>query len=398
MPNGKERMPAAWLCLGVKNVPQVNMLFLCALHTLPSLLTGTLNPGPSCPPPGLVKDSIDPQFADDFLFDVYEEDVPRGFLALPDRRQRKQAALHVDPGLEEIRDEKRRRAAALRRAQEPKKTKKQHMLTNGIDFKSHELSWDELYRLAGIKPGPDDSKVKIAVFHRPLVASAALEPLGTCSLSALDLLGRSKRNSRIMTGSLIHLDPNVMSGGQVRVSMTFETADKCLLLQPQQDKSQCGTWHMHKTAGHPPNAFGPARSAEAVEKTRAFAQVNLLESLPWTQVAHESEWKVRVSAWDKTHTRKIVLKEGTGIHHSCSPVAVSQMLRDQARLPRLLAYYIEMEQHDLAQATLRAIRRKKVPLDSRVAAVVDRYEAQVGCQDLSPAPSPCDDFSFECDT
>ena len=46
MPNGMERMPAAWLCLGVKNVPQVNMLFLCALHTLPSLLTGPLFPFP----------------------------------------------------------------------------------------------------------------------------------------------------------------------------------------------------------------------------------------------------------------------------------------------------------------------------------------------------------------
>ena len=57
----------------------------------------------------------------------------------------------------------------------------------------------------------------------------------------------------------------------------------------------------------------------------------------------------------QTNTRRISCSEGTGIRQGCSPVAVSQTLRDEARYPRLLVYYIAKNQHDLAQSTIRTM-------------------------------------------
>ena len=57
----------------------------------------------------------------------------------------------------------------------------------------------------------------------------------------------------------------------------------------------------------------------------------------------------------QTNTRKMSLDVKTGIRHACTPVAVSQALRDQARFPRLLVYYLEKEQHDLATSTIRTM-------------------------------------------
>jgi hypothetical protein len=76
----------------------------------------------------------------------------------------------------------------------------------------------------------------------------------------------------------------------------------------------------------------------------------------------------------------------TGIRHGCTPVTVSQSLRDQARFPRLLVYYIEKNQHDLVRSTIRTIKSKGLPVDSQIAALIKQFERgenAAGCEEMS---------------
>jgi hypothetical protein len=327
---------------------------------------------------GVVKKTIDPEYGDEFMFDVYEEDVPTGFLASPDRRARKKASLRIDVRAEELKAEKRQRALLLRRVSGQVKPKKSSMLTEGIDLKHHDMPWDELF----VEPGPDNCQIKVHVFHTPSDSNEPLESLGMCSISALDLVRESKGTFCHETGRLVHPDPTMMARGIVNISMSFLSADKCASFKPPDKVSTLGTWHTHDLAGthpRPSAASGLAafRWSTSPDKTSgAFAQVNLLEDLPWKKVEHESEWKVRVRAWDKTNTRRISLAVQTGIRHSVAPVAVSEKLREQARIPRLLVYYIEKKQHALAHSAIKEIRKKQLPVDAQVAALIDKYEEE----------------------
>ena len=55
----------------------------------------------------------------------------------------------------------------------------------------------------------------------------------------------------------------------------------------------------------------------------------------------------------QTNTRRIKLNVETGIRQKHSPVVVTQALHHQVRIPRLLVYYIEKNQHELAHSAIR---------------------------------------------
>jgi hypothetical protein len=255
---------------------------------------------------GLVKQSLNPQFKEEFIFDVFEEDVPIGFLASPDRRMRKQRSMSVDIGLEELKAERKMRAELLRRVRGQLRPKKDPLLTVGIEFKPHDLPWDELCGLSGVDAGPDDCKLKIAIFHKPLSPAEQIKSLGTCRISALDLVGTSCQRSSNVVGRFVHPDSNMMARGIVNVSMTFKSANRCGTPQPESN-NPCGNWHQHEATGtHPrPSAFskGPGTTGTKLpgKTSRAFVQTKLLEDLPWKQIEHETERRVRVHTWDKVN-------------------------------------------------------------------------------------------------
>ena len=329
---------------------------------------------------GLVKGALNPDYGDEFVFDVYEEDVPAGFLASPDRRERKKAAMDLDIDVEELKAEKKRRTALLRRTLGQSVSKKPKMITCGLDQKEGNLPWDQLH----IPPGPDNCQIKIAIFHQKMgfsehsapdatmtsgsqasisgtvksdsraietnycktdaeamqpsgsdaeamqpsglssrigsnetkiqteksgVVSRTgsneiqrqvedIEPLGICSISALELVRDSKKKSRQVRGRLVHPDPEMVARGIVNIQMGFEGADNNPLKPPE---APIETWHRHESAGtHPRPTAAPSRASALPGKvSRAFKQIHLNEALPWKLVETESDLMVKVRAWDK---------------------------------------------------------------------------------------------------
>jgi hypothetical protein len=263
---------------------------------------------------GLVKAALNPQFGDEFFFDVYEEDVPVGFLASPDRRERKRneksgmAILH-----EELRLEKRQRASQLRRVRGQTRRRKQSFFNAGVGIHDSEVPWEHLC----VEPGPDACNVKIAVFHKSSDPTLPLKSLGNCSVSALDLVRDPAQGLNRIPGRLVHPDPTMVARGMVFISMNFEPADKCGALQAQEEaSSKLGMWQRHEAAGTHPrpsvttmdsasgNAGGKPEGRRSTalspdKLTRAFKQIHLQADLPWKRVEHESECKIRVHSWDK---------------------------------------------------------------------------------------------------
>jgi hypothetical protein len=266
---------------------------------------------------GLVKAALNPKYGDELLFDVYEEDVPVGFMASPDRRERKRSesfgmALIQD----ELKLEKRQRASQLRRVRGQRRRSRPSVLfTTGIDLRESEVPWEQLC----VEPAPNDCTVKICVFRKE---KSKLEPLsesslGNCSISALELVRNPTQGLSRVTGRLTHPDPRMVARGIVIISMNFEPAEKCGTFQPQEEaSSKLGMWQRHDAAGtHPRPAARTIESAngKAGEKregrrltslspdklTRAFKQIHLQEDLPWKRVEHEAECKIRVHGWDK---------------------------------------------------------------------------------------------------
>ena len=254
---------------------------------------------------GLVKGEVNPHFSEELVFDVHEEDVPIGFLASPDRRQRKKADSERDVILEVLQAERRQRAALLRKLSSGQQNaRKTAMLPAGANMKSAQMPWDTL----GVKPGPNDCKISIVLFHQPADPALPLESLGQCSICALDLLRNGRRNSAQAVGRLTHPDPNMVARGIVHVTIRFKPAKECAALQPKtQDPAEGGAWHKHHLAGSHPRPRSVMRSLADTGRgkgvpqshTGPYAQTNLLEDLPWKRVEHEAELKVKVRAWDK---------------------------------------------------------------------------------------------------
>jgi hypothetical protein len=259
---------------------------------------------------GLVKDNVNPHYGEEFVFDVYDEDVPVGFLAAPDRRERKKAELARNLVQEELQTERRQRAALLRRISGQKKSKSASLLPAGTDLKGAKVPWDSLC----VVPGPNNCNVSIAVFHRPADPALPLESLGQCSISALDLLRNGQPSSVRAVGRLVHPDPTMVARGIIHVSIQFKPAKMCAAIEPQkEDALECGVWHKLHSAGTHPRprsvmqspAAGKGQTWRAELSTSpeklsgAFVQTKLLEDLPWKRVEHEAEWKVKVRAWDK---------------------------------------------------------------------------------------------------
>ena len=270
---------------------------------------------------GLVKAAVNPKYGDELLFDVYEEDVPVGFMASPDRRERKR---NENSGMaliqDELRLEKRQRASQLRRVRGQRRRSRPSVLfTTGIDLRESEVPWEQLC----VEPGPDDCTVKICVFRKeksekdPTLPLSMLSSLGNCSISALELVRNPTQGLRRVTGRLTHPDPRMVARGIVIISMNFEPAEKCGTLQPQEEAgSKLGMWQRHEAAGTHPrpasrtiaSASGKAGAKQEGRRstslspdklTRAFKQIHLQEDLPWKRVEHVTECKIRVHSWDK---------------------------------------------------------------------------------------------------
>ncbi|KAJ1468063.1 hypothetical protein T484DRAFT_1920867 [Baffinella frigidus] len=95
------------------------------------------------------------------------------------------------------------------------------------------------------------------------------------------------------------------------------------------------------------------------------------------------EWVLRLSGWDSSNTRKTNRKQSTGVPRSNTPISGRMSVQDEWRIRRLLTYYIDKGQDDMARDAVRKLAKMGVAIDrERMGVAIEKMGAAIDRETL----------------
>lgn len=345
---------------------------------------------------GCVKQNISPEWNEEFLFDVFQGNLTQkhrkkrheaGYLeSIIRKEEEKEAAENMAEQSKYVKILEKMRAAEIYHPPKPPWLRAGTIV--GAETQNTESRMDFYWPV--IEDDPKGGLLRVEVIHQG-IDNEEHKHLGYAEIAVGESIKRNDSSLQTSTARLESSSEEWGVCGTIVISHQFEPAKRCENLRQKADPG-LGNWWKKQPHSKPvlrsrahtpssPEARPRSQLGASPSPNQQLTRSSQPESLSIKGTENESdlvtvkEVCVRVRGWDRTRTRPIRLNHQTGIQGHTTPNTNRKAIAEKIRLNRLLRYYLDKCQKDLAFRTLGTLEQMGGELEEETKQCIVRNES-----------------------